>query len=260
MVDVKIPRDRHRADHRPRRFAVIAGAEQDVGSRSASDDPERNPSPATRGTCRDDPVLVPLLTADDDLTPDRECLLTALAHQARAGDRAARDALYLVLSAKIDRFVAGCRRLAATGAGPRRDGLPCDAEDVAPEAFPLFADVVAAWPGDAPFGPYFLAHFPWRLRSAWRALVASRRLEIPIPPLWITLLHDGTEASEESRVRLEALAADLPPPDGAILLNHIRDGESLGAVARWLGLSRRTVTRRWQALLIELRQGLRAED
>ena len=263
MVDVEVPRDRRRTDQRPPRFAVVADTERDAESRTARDGAgyaERNPSPTAHGAPRTHPILVPLLAAGDELTPEREHFLTALAHAARAGDRAARDALYLALLAKIDRFVAGCGRLAATGAGPQRDGIPCDAEDLAQEAFPLFVDVVAAWPGDAPFGPYFLAHFPWRLRSVWRSLAASRRLEIPIPPSWITLLHDGTVAAEEARVRLEALAADLPPPDGVILLDHVRDGESLGRIARRLGLSRRTVTRRWQALVAELRRGLRTED
>ena len=85
------------------------------------------------GSAADAPPLVPLLAAADDLTPEVDRALTKVALAARAGDRAARDALYLALQAKIARFVARytawdrapgsvARRpaVARRGSGPRR--------------------------------------------------------------------------------------------------------------------------------------------
>jgi RNA polymerase sigma factor (sigma-70 family) len=205
------------------------------------------------------PPIAPLLAADDPLTPETDRRLTALACAARAGSRPARDALYLALAPKIDRFVAGCRHLAWTSLGPRRDGRPWDADDLAQEAFVVFADLLAAWSGEGTFVPYFLAHFPWRLRTAWRALAGPRRHESNLAAPHLALLADDSAEAEEARIRLEAIAAALSPLDGAILLGHVRDGRSLRTVARRLGLGHATVTRRWQGLREELRRELANE-
>lgn len=201
------------------------------------------------------PPLAPVLPADDEIAPELERALANLARAARAGDRAARDALWLALGPKIDRFVAGCQRRTWDGDGPRRDGRPLDAEEIGQEAFPVFAAVLAAWPGDGPFGPFFLAMFPWRLHSVRRALVAQRRGETGGGgALW--LLEDGSAAAEAAWTWLETLAGDLPPPDGAILLAHLRDREPFVVIAGRLGLTPRTVRRRWRALLVDLRRSL----
>ena len=248
MVDAELPRA-HRDATPPRRGGRPRGYPDSVPAAP----PRSGVRPLALVGARDEPPrLVPLLAAGDDITPERERLLTTLATAARGGDRAARDALYLALSAKIDRFVAGCRRLVADD-GARRDGRPWDLEDVAQEAFPVFADLVAAWPADGPFGPYFLAAFPRRLRNACRDLRAQRRLQFPLPPASVVFLRDGTAAAEEASARLRAVAGGLPPPDGAILLGHVGDGESLCAVARRLGLPRHVVSYRWRALLSRLR-------
>lgn len=200
--------------------------------------------------------LVPLLAPEAEVGPELERFLAPLARDVQAGDLDARDTLYEALAVKIERFVAGAWRLAWAGDGPRRDGIPWDAEDLAQEAFPIFVDLLAAWPGDRPVGPYLLAHFPWRLRNAGRALAAPRRFETaPLPPRVLYLVDDSA-AAEEARALLEAHADRLPRPDGQILLWHVRDGRSLGAIARQLGLHRDTVGRRWQAI----RDGLKPED
>ncbi len=197
--------------------------------------------------------IVPLLAPETEVGPELERFLAPLARDAQAGDRDARDTLYEALAVKIDRFVAGAWRLAWAGDGPRRDGRPWDIEDLAQEAFPIFVNLLAAWPGDRPFGPYLLAHFPWRLRNAGRALAAPRRFETaPLPPHALYLVDDSA-AAEEARALLEGIAARLSSPDRQILLWHVRDGRSLGAIARRLGLHRGTVGRRWQAI----REGLK---
>jgi DNA-directed RNA polymerase specialized sigma24 family protein len=187
----------------------------------------------------------------EEVRPDRP-----LARAARTGDRDARNALWVALAPKIDRLAVAAGRRTRGDNAPRRDGRPWDAEDLRQEAFPLFADLLAAWSGEGPIGPYLLSHLAWRLRSVARALAVPRRFETS--PAASARLHlaDGSAAAAEALILLEALAADLPTPDGAILLRHVRDAESLAVVALRLGLDRRTVYRRWQAI----KDGLRNEE
>lgn len=202
----------------------------------------------------------PFLMPDLVVSPDAERRIAELAAAGRSGDPAARAALWEALAPAIGRIVGAAERRAraAHPVGPLRDGRPWDAEDLGQEAFILFLDLLAAWDGRRPVVPYLLGHLPWRLRSAWRAMRVRHRAEtVPAsaePRL--LLLADGTAAAAEAVALLNALAADLPPLDGEIVRRHLRDGEPLRAVARHVGLDRRTVTRRWAALKVELRAGL----
>lgn len=197
--------------------------------------------------------ILPILAADDPLTPEVERCLALLAHAARAGDREARDALYAALGPKLDAMLGRCRGLAWSSAGPRRDGLPWELDDLAQESYLALVELLDAWPGDGPVGPYLLAHLPWRIRTAWRRLAAPHRRQAPLHAIDDDRLADGSAAAEEALVRLEAVAATLPPPDGDLLLLRIRDGRSPAAIGRRLGLTRRTVDRRWRALCDRLR-------
>ncbi len=203
------------------------------------------------------PPLRPFHVPDFAVPPDAERRQAALARTAQAGDLAARAALWDELAPAVGRLVgAAARRARAAGpAGPLRDGRPWDVEDLGQEAFPIFVDLLAAWDGERPVAPYLLGHLPWRLRSAWRAMLVRHRAEaVPAAArLRLHLLADGSAAAEEALALIDALAADLPPLDGAILRHHLRDGEPLRAVARRLGLDRRTVTRRWAAIKARLR-------
>lgn len=203
--------------------------------------------------------LAPLLAADAPLSGEIERRLTALALAARAGDGGARDALYHAFAPKLDRMLGRCRGLAWAAAGPRRDGRPWELDDLAQEAYLVFVDLLAEWSGEGAVGPYLLAHLRWRLRTAWNGLAAPRRREAAITPRLADLLADGSAAADEATVLLETLAAALPPPDAAMLLMLVRDGCSPAVVARRLGVSRRTVDRRWGALVRRLRASLRPE-
>ncbi len=202
--------------------------------------------------------LLPIMAADDPLTPEVERRLALLAHAARAGDRAARDALYAALGPKIDAMLGRCRGLAWSSADPRRDGRPWELDDLAQESYLALVDLLAAWPGEGPVGPYLLAHLPWRIRTAWRRLAAPHRRHAPLLSARADLLVDGSAAAEEALVRLELVAAALPPPDGDLLLLRVRDGHPPAAIGRRLGLTRRTVDRRWRAVCDLLRSELGA--
>jgi len=226
-----------------------------------SPEPLAGPRPAHPAPRRAAPPLVPLIAAGDDLTPELDRVLTGVARAAQAGDSAARDAVYLALEAKIARFVARYAFPDWSAPAPRRDDRPWHAEDLAQEAFVLLFDLIADWPGDGPFGRYFFAAFPWRLHDAARRLAGPWRWEYGggWAVLRLHLLADDSTAAEEALVLLDAIAADLPPPDDDVLRWRIRDGESFVAIARRLGLTPRTVNRRWVALLAELRRSLDAQ-
>ncbi len=192
--------------------------------------------------------LVPLVAADAEITPDLDRVLTAAARAARAGDPIARNALYFALEPKIIRFAARFRRPAWAS------GRAWDYEDVRQEAFVVFADLVAGWPDEGAFAPYFLDLFPRRLGGAVRLLDGPR----PDPAVHgvgggLTTLQDDEGVATATTALLVELTEGLDPIDARILLWRVRDRASFGEIAARLRLNRRTVGRRWQALLGELR-------
>jgi len=199
-------------------------------------------------------VLIPVMGANDELTPAWERTIAPIVARAASGDRIARDALYAAFEPKLMRFVRGVRvPWAPTGAVDR-----WDRDDVAQEAYLAFLDVLATWEEPIPFGRYVLAHFPWRLRDlVYRGVGRSS-----VPPGTIPVAIEGREwladdsaAALESRMLLDALAVSFGPPYDDIIRLHIGEGASLMAVAARLGCSRRTLSRRWR----EIRERLRAD-
>lgn len=198
--------------------------------------PRRRPEPGR--------WLLPVIGANDEILPAIEEVVAPAARAAKGGDVAARNALYATFAAKIDRF---CRRIRAPYCPPGCHGVWED-DDVAQEAFLVFTALIDEWPEQVPFVRYFLGTFPWRLRDAVYRGVARRG----IPPrsaaisldraLW---LRDESTEAREAIALLETVAVSLGVPAGEILLRHIRDGETLTAIARDLGLGRRSITRSW---------------
>jgi DNA-directed RNA polymerase specialized sigma24 family protein len=199
------------------------------------------------------PPLVPILAADDEITPEIDRILTTVARDASDGDTMARNALYVAFAQKIARFV---RRYRAqlTGFGW---GAAIDLDDVAQEAFLVFADLVAEWPGGDSFCAYFLGHFPWELRNAVRRLGTANRPTLDLVGVpQVQVLADGSAAAAEAVALLETVAAVLQAPDGDILLWRIRDGETFAVIARRLGTSPRTILRAWDRIIADLRRSL----
>lgn len=192
------------------------------------------------------PAIVPVVNAPDDVSAAIEGRLRPTALRARAGCPVARDALYLALHPKLERFI---RRVRVPHLGEGRTGI-WDRDDVEQEAWLVFAELVEQWSPERPFGRYILATFPWRLRDAiYRGIgrrgVPTRMALVPIDDhAW---LRDGSAAADEASVLLGVLAERLPALQAEILRRHVGDGETLTAIARDLGLGRRTVTRQWRA-------------
>jgi RNA polymerase sigma factor (sigma-70 family) len=192
------------------------------------------------------PAIVPVIAAPDDLSAAIERRLRPTALRARAGCPIARDALYLALHPKLDRFI---RRVRVPMLGDDRTGI-WDRDDVEQEAFLVFIELLDQWETERPFGRYIVATFPWRLRDAiYRGIgrrgVPTRMALVSFDDLaW---LRDGSAAAAEATVLLGILAEHLPALQAEILRRHIGEGDTLTAIARDLDLSRRTVTRQWRA-------------
>jgi RNA polymerase sigma factor (sigma-70 family) len=199
------------------------------------------------------PPLVPMLAPDGEITPDVDRVLTTIAREAQTGDVAARNALYAACQPKIARFVRRYRFAAG-----RENACPSfDLEDVAQEAFLVFADLVDDWPGGESFCAYFLGHFPWRLRNTIRRLGTVNRASTRFglsPGAY--LLADGSAMAAEAVMLVQVIAGRLSAPDGNILIWRILDDDSFSTIAQRLGTSRRTVQRAWDRIVADLRRSL----
>lgn len=199
------------------------------------------------------PVLLPVIGANDEILPAFERTLQPIAERAQGGDHAARDALFAAFQPKIMRFVRRIR----VPFGPGDAHGVWDRDDVAQEAYLVFLGVIESWSPAIPFGRYMLANFPWRLRDAVHRGIARRG----IPPRatvvsmdradWIA---DRSAEAAESRMMIETLASSFEPPLDAVLRLHILEGLSLTATAVRLGVSRRSASRYWRAIVIRLRE------
>jgi RNA polymerase sigma factor (sigma-70 family) len=205
------------------------------------------------------PAAVPILRPGEDVTPAQDALLTGLAHRARRGDVAARDLLWLALAPKLEPSSRRCERLAWRMGWARRDGRPWEMEDLRQEAWLVFVALIDAWPGEGSFVPYAVAHFPWRLKNAMRRLGPPRgRVVLVSRPA-----EAAAECAELGQVEAEelrtTLLAALSPADAAVLRLRVELGASWGDVACQLGVSRRTVARRWARIRRVTRELLREQ-
>ncbi len=201
----------------------------------------------------------PMLDVDDAMTAMLERAIQPVAVRAKTGDHEARDHLYASFESKILRFVRRTRVPFAPDCGSGH----WDREDVAQEAYLVFITLIDRWPPAIPFGRYFFAHFPWRLRDAVNRQVARRG----IPPRstvvsmdladWVA---DHAAREFESRALIEALASSFEPPLDEVLRLHILEGLSLTETADRLGVNRRSVSRYWRVVLMRLRVADAVDD
>ena len=176
---------------------------------------------------------------DFDLTPATESALDHLATAARAGDAAARNVLYDRLAFKIARF-----------ARASRVAYHLEPDEVTSEAFLVLADIVDEWLGTY-FGRYFLLVYPWRLRQALRR-AAGARFPRRLAADSLALVLDDDRAADLAG-RLAELEAGLGPAERRLLRARVLDGATIAELAAATGLPRRTVQRRWRALVASLR-------
>ncbi len=205
------------------------------------------------------PALLPLIRIEDDISPHLDRALRPVAMRAQNGDWSARDALYMAFEPKLMRFA---RRIRVPFAPEGAHGL-WERGDVVQEAYLVFLGVIESWSPEIPFGRYVLANFPWRLRDAvhrgiGKRTVPPRMFGVPIESS--ELIADGSTARQEQGVMLKALAASLGTPLDEVFRLHVIDGLTLTETAGRIGVSRRTVTRYWHDIVLELRRELTAPE
>lgn len=204
--------------------------------------------PVRRGA----PVLLPLIGRDADMSPALERALHPIAIRAKAGDREARDALYRAFEPKLARFIRHIRVPYA----PPGDHALWERDDVIQEGWMAFAGLCEAWQPDIPFGRYVLANFPWRLRDAVlrgiarRAQPPSVRVQ-PITDTTVIVEERSGHMAEETLIEVLAMSFEAPYDD--VIRHHILERRSLVETAAQMGISRRSVTRHWQVILMRLR-------
>lgn len=190
------------------------------------------------------PVAVPLLQPHTPVSKKDDALLTRLARRAAGGDRAARDLLWRSLAARLEPTIRRCGRVIWQPDWARRDGRPWALDDLRQEAWCVFADLIADWDRQGAFLPYVTAYFSWRLRNAIREMGPPRRAALPLQAAEATPAHEDLHDVEVAAL-LNALGAALALGDVAVLELYASEGLSHAEIARRLGISRRTVTRRW---------------
>jgi RNA polymerase sigma factor (sigma-70 family) len=187
------------------------------------------------------------LRPDQRVTPAQDALLSGIARRARVGDMHAHDLLWRAFAPKLEPAVVRCGRCAWQRGWVRRDGRPWELDDLRQEAWLVFADLTASWSGSGSFTQYVIGRFSWRLRNAMRRLGPPRRTSAPP-----ARMRPGTEyqalLDAETEAVLARVTVALCPADGEVLRRRVTEGMSFGQIARQLGVSRRTIARRWRRI------------
>jgi RNA polymerase sigma factor (sigma-70 family) len=190
------------------------------------------------------PVVVPLLSPDQPVTAAQDALLTGLAQRARHGDIAARELLWRAMEALLEPSMLRCGRIAWQIGWARRNGRPWELDDLRQEAWLVFAELADRWDGEGSFIPYAAAFFSWRLRTALRRLGPPRSTRtLAFTPEPAADCPDLLDADGEAL--LSAIESALSPRDALVLRLHVQEDLSQGEIADRLGVSRRTIARRW---------------
>jgi RNA polymerase sigma factor (sigma-70 family) len=190
------------------------------------------------------PAVVPLLRPDQLVAPAQDALLTAIARQARLGDGKARDLLWRSFAPRMEPAIIRCGRMTYQPEWVRRDGRPWELDDLRQEAWLVFSDVIVDWNGKGSFVRYATAYFPWRLRNAIRRL-GPPRLRAPHAAAAGLAAEFGPLLDAEVESLMTAIMRALSPADASVLELRMAEGLSLTGIARRLGITRRTVNRRW---------------
>jgi len=191
--------------------------------------------------------MVPVVPHRGLIDPSIDRMLSELARSRDGNDAEIRNALFIAYAPRLQRILLRLwyRNLFEFG---------CEFDDLEQELYLIFATLLDRWSGEGSLSAYLHGALPWRLFDAARRLAPRDR---PLGDRPVTALNDDqSSVAEDAVLLLEDLAAALSPFDRDLLLRHIRDGESLAAIARARGLSDRTVRRAWLRLQQHLRAAL----
>jgi RNA polymerase sigma factor (sigma-70 family) len=158
--------------------------------------------------------------------------------------------LFFLLSMKVNRFASRFRRWTLD---------PWEFDDVLQEAYLAFDDLLRTWQplegngGPAGFGFYFLRVFPLRLHDRVLAMTRTRS-DQPLVLPWqeaIDLRPDPVDrqSDAETALILAEICGHLNAVDEAILRCRVADTSDVSTIAMRVGVSRRTLYRRWGRII-----------
>lgn len=181
---------------------------------------------------------------DIELTDALDATISAIARDAH-DDPIARDALFICLAAKIERFTDRFRGW---------DLRPWSLEDVRQETYLVFAATLASWQPSADpaqpagFLPCFLRVFPRRLAERVRLMLdldPQGRRALPLPANIDEFPDPLTfEPQIETLVVLDAVARHIRSRDAAIVYLRVVADAPPAVIATHVGADPRTVRRR----------------
>ena len=199
--------------------------------------------------------LLPLVPRLAPISPEIDRVLGKAARAAVSGDAAARDALFAAFQPRFERSIRRCQRV---WAGQSRQSVVEDAieaDDIAQEAYLVFVDLLQTWPGGDSVSAFLCARFPWRLHDAtrtWRRPGASLAL--------VRVSAGRAEDNHALAALIDEVTADLDPSTRDMLRWRVFERLTFADIARRAGVSKRTVSRRWDELMVELRSADRLAD
>ena len=190
--------------------------------------------------------LLPVVPRMESISPEIDRVLGRAARAAITGDASARDALFTAFQPRFERSIRRCQRLwDSQSRNSIEDAIEPD--DIAQEAYLVFVDLLQTWPGGDSVSAFLCARFPWRLNDATRAW---RRHRIAVSTL--TTIAHRDERDDKLAALIDELTADLHPSMREILRWRVFDRLTFQEIARRAGVSKRTVNRRWDDLIVEL--------
>lgn len=200
--------------------------------------------PARRGRS-----LLPVIGPDDVILPGFEETLGSFAMRAQQGDADARDALYAAFLPKLKRVTRGIRM---PGAAPGHTGI-WDLDDLDQELYLAFLDLIATWTGDIPFTPFVLSRITFRVKDALRRSIGRPSA----PPTYMAVRFDDVDEPEavhaeptlQEELMVDRLWDVLSRSQKDLLTARIVHGNAVSTIAEELGISRRTVSRRWRRIV-----------
>jgi RNA polymerase sigma factor (sigma-70 family) len=189
--------------------------------------------------------LLPVVPRLEPISPEIDRLLGRAARAAIAGDASARDALFTAFQPRFERSIRRCQRL---WDGQSRGGIEdaIEMDDIAQEAYIVFVDLLQTWPGGDSVSAFLCARFPWRLNDTIRSW---RRRRAAVSPLVVV---ETGKRTDDLTALIDEIAADLQPGAHEMLCWRVIDRLTFAEIAQRLGVSKRTVNRRWDELVSDL--------
>jgi DNA-directed RNA polymerase specialized sigma24 family protein len=183
---------------------------------------------------------------DFEVTPEIDRRLSRLALDAGTSN-AARDELFVLLAAKIERFARRFRYWSLA---------PWEYDDVLQESYLIFLDTVRRWRpryvDNEPVGYlyYFLAVFRLWLSQRVSQMTGRGRPAIYALPDDQDAIPDSGSCESDAVVTtiVGDVRAKLGEQAGEILYLRLATGKSVTEIARATGIPRRTAYRRWATI------------